>query len=77
MNIQAANTFFNLGVIYSFTVVRAPMSDGCWMITGNGKMGQFTITTVLDAHKCYSSLDSVVKDIERITGRVSSLVVAP
>jgi len=53
------------------------MSDGCWMITGNGKMGQFTITTVLDAHKCYSSLDSVVKDIERITGRVSSLVVAP
>jgi hypothetical protein len=77
MHIQAAKTFFNLGVIHAFTVVRAPMNDGCWMITGNGKMGLFTITTALNSDKCYSSMDSVVKDIERITGRVSSFAISP
>jgi len=77
MNIQSARTFFDLGVIYAFTVVRAPMSQGCWMITGTGKMGSFTISTVLDADKCYTIMDSVINDLVRITGRVSSLAVSP
>lgn len=77
MNIKQAKEYFNLGLIYSFDVVRAPMSGVSWNISISGKMGVLSVETALHSVKNYSCVDSALRDIERIAGRVSSLSVKP
>jgi len=71
MNIKKAREYFELGVIQSFEVFRAPMTTG-WLIQIVGKEGQtWVIQTALGVDKIYASLDTLVGEIQNITGRVT------
>ena len=75
MNIKKAREYFDLGVIQSFEVLRSPMSSG-WLIQVVGREGQtWVIQTALRSDKIYASLDTLIGEIENITGRVTGFTV--
>lgn len=64
---------FNDGAIKRFTAIKAVLTSG-WMIQMDMKDGSKQIVeTARGEQKIYLKLDSLVNDVERITGRVSSL----
>ena len=68
MDIKTATEYFHFGIIRSVKLLRAPMTPDLWMICLDGKMGSLNLETALNAIKYYSSLDTAIRDIERITG---------
>jgi hypothetical protein len=73
MKIATAKEYYELNVLTGFDAVRDPLSHG-WLLSISGKEGRcWTLQTALGATKTYSTLDSVVVEVQRITGRVSSL----
>lgn len=76
MNIKKAKEYFELGVLTGFDAVRDPLKPGNWMLVISGKEGRsWTLHTALGKgkEKTFASLDTLVGEIEEITGRVSSL----
>lgn len=77
MNIKEAKSFFEHGIISQFRAEPAVMGRG-WMLvfckTGGG--GDETFETALGEPRVFSSLDTLVRTVEDIGARVSSLVVA-
>jgi hypothetical protein len=75
MNIKQAREYYDLGVLTKIYLVRDPMTTG-WLLVLEGKEERsWTLQTALGAEKVYSSLDSAVVEVERITNRVSSLTI--
>jgi len=75
MNIKKAREYFELGVIQSLEALRSPMSSG-WLIQINGREGQsWVMQTALGSDKIYASLDTLMGEIEGITGRVTGFTV--
>jgi hypothetical protein len=73
MKINTAKEYYALNVLTGFDAVRDPLSKG-WLLSISGKEGRcWTLQTALGITKSYATLDSLVAEIERITGRVSSL----
>lgn len=74
MQIQQAKEYFELGVVTGFCAVRDPLVSGNWMLVVAGKEGNsWTLQTALGKVKSFASLDTLVKQVEGISGRVTSL----
>lgn len=73
MKIKEAKEYYELGIVTGFDVVRDPMTTG-WLLVVLGKEGRsWTLQTAKGSEKAFSSLDTLVGEIESITGRVSLL----
>lgn len=73
MKIATAKEYFELGVLTGFDAVRDPLTTG-WLLSISGKDGRcWTLQTALGVAKVYATLDSLVTEVGRITGQVSSL----
>jgi hypothetical protein len=77
MQIKQAKEYFELDAITGFDAVRDPEAKKGWLLVVSGKDGRsWTLATALGAPKTYATLDSLASEIERISGRISSLHVA-
>lgn len=78
MNIKTAKDYYRDGLITCIDVLLEPMSDGCYFVSlGNRSTGrQWNLQTALGATKVYSTADSVLKDVQRITGAVHGFSVS-
>lgn len=77
MKIKQAREYFELGVITGFDAVRDPLKPGNWLLVISGKEGRsWTLNTAKNEERSFASLDTLIGDIEDITGRVSSLHIA-
>lgn len=76
MELKQAKEYFGYGVIKSVCLVRDPLITGNWLICLVRSNGDSCgMTTAVKGEKTYSTLDSAMREIERITGRVSSFTV--
>lgn len=77
MQIKQAKEYFELGVVTGFYAVRDPLSAGNWLMVIEGKQGNsWTLQTKLGKEKSFSSLDTLMGQVEDIAGRVSSFKVS-
>lgn len=73
MELKQAKDYWGYGVIESVGLMRDPLMDGNWLICLVRSNGDSCgMTTALKEEKTYSTLDSAMREIERITCRVSS-----
>lgn len=73
MKIKQAKEYYELGVLTGFSTAR-DIAPGCWLLVIEGKEGRsWTLETAQGKPKIFASLDTLVKEVEGITGRVSSL----
>ena len=73
MKLKAAKDYYEMGVLTGFDAVRDPMVPGAWLLAISGKEGHsWTLRTALGKDKSFSSLDTLIGQVEEITGRVSS-----
>lgn len=78
MQIKKAKEYFELGAITGFHAVRDPVQPGNWILSITGKEHRdWTLQTAKNETKSFSSMDSLIKEVERIAGRVSSLKITP
>lgn len=74
MQIKQAKEYFNDGMITGFDAVRDPLMTGGWLLVISGKNGKkWTFQTALGESRSFAKLDTLVGQVEAITGRVSSL----
>jgi uncharacterized protein YecA (UPF0149 family) len=77
MKIKQAKEYFEDGVITGFDAVRDPLKPGAWILSISGKNGKnWTFQTALGETRSFAKLDTLVGEIESITGCVSSLRVS-
>lgn len=77
MKLKQAKEYYEDGMITGFDAVRDPMVSGGWLLAISGKNGKsWTFQTALGEPRSFSKLDTLVGQIETITGRVSSLHVS-
>lgn len=73
MQLRKAKEFYKKGIITGFT---AKKENGGWLLLINGTEERvWPLQTVRDDDKVFSTLDSLEKEIERIAGEVSSLII--
>jgi hypothetical protein len=73
MKLKQAKEYFDLGVLTGFDAVRDPLRPGSWLLSISGKDGRnWTLQTALGHERSFSSLDTLIGQVEDITGRVSS-----
>ena len=76
MKIKQAQDYYDDGVITGFDAVRDPLTSG-WLLSISGKGGKcWTLETALNEQRVFSKLETLIGQIEAITGRVSSLHVS-
>lgn len=74
MKIKEARDYYELGVLTGFDAVRDPLIAGAWILSISGKEGRsWVLETAKGGFKSFSSLDTLVGEVESITGRVSAL----
>lgn len=74
MKIKQAKEYYEDGMITGFDAVRDPMVQGGWLLVIVGKQGKsWTFQTALGEPRSFSRLDTLVGQVELITGQVSSL----
>lgn len=74
MQVKQAKEYFDLGIITGFEIVRVAMGGDVWSLVISGKESRsWTLQTQLGQVRQFASLDTVVKQIQDITGRVTSL----
>ena len=77
MKIKQAKDYYELGVLTGFDAIKDPINEGQWLLVIVGKDGRsWTTQTSLGEPRSYAKLDTLVSDIEWISGRVSSLHVS-
>jgi hypothetical protein len=73
MNIKQAREYYDLNVLTGFEILRDPMTKG-WLLMVIGKEDRsWTLETALGKPKVYSSIDSIVTEVERIVNKVSGV----
>jgi len=73
MKIKQAKEYFELGVITGFSAIK-DIEPGGWLLVVEGKDERsWTLQTALGQPKVFSSLDTLVGEIEKIAGAISSL----
>jgi hypothetical protein len=76
MDLKKAKDYYELDALTGFDIVKDPTTPG-WLLVAIGQEDRFwTMETALKKTKIYSSIDSAMTEIERITGRISSLHVS-
>jgi hypothetical protein len=74
MKINQAKEYYEDGMITGFDAVRDPLTEGGWMLVICGKNERsWDFQTALGEVRIFSKLDTLVGQVESITGRVSSL----
>lgn len=74
MKIKQAKEYYELGVLTSFDVIKDALNPGCWLLVIGGKEDRsWTAHTSLGEVKSYARLETVITDIETISGVVSNL----
>jgi hypothetical protein len=74
MKIKQAKEYYNDGMITGFDAVRDPLTAGAWLLVLNGKADRsWTFQTALGKDRSFSKIDTLIGEVESITGRVSSL----
>ena len=74
MKIKQAKEYYDDGMITGFDAVRDPLSVDGWILVISGKNDRsWTFQTALGGARVFSRLETLVGQIEAITGRVSSL----
>ena len=74
MKIKQAKEYYELDVLTDFDAIRDPLNEGNWLLVIGGKNGRsWTAQTSVGETKSYARLDTLVSDIEAISGRVSCL----
>ena len=77
MKIKQAKEYFELDVLTGFDAIKDPVNDGNWLLVIAGKNGRsWTAQTSLGETKSYARLDTLVSDIEAISGQVGALHVS-
>lgn len=77
MKKKQAIEYFNDGMITGFDAVRDPMVSGCWLLVISGRNGKsWTYQTALGGPRSFSKIDTLIGEIEAVSGRVSSLKVS-
>jgi len=76
MNIKQAKEYYELGIVTGFSVIRDPLTPRGWLLVVVGKDERnWTLKTALGKDKVFASLDTLIGEIEEISGRVSSITV--
>lgn len=76
MQISQAKEYFELGVVTSVVASPYPMGKG-WLLTFEGKEGKrWILETKLGKPKVFASMDTLVGQVEQITGRVRYMSLA-
>ena len=74
MKIKQAKEYYELDVLTDFDAIRDPLNEGNWLLVIGGKNGRsWTAQTSVGETKSYARLDTLISDIETISGRVSCL----
>ena len=74
MKIKQAKEYYEDGMITGFDAVRDPMVSGCWLLVIVGHNGKsWTLQNAFGEPRSLAKLDTLVGQVEAITGRVSSL----
>ena len=74
MKIKQAKEYYEMDVLTDFDAIRDPLHEGNWLLVIGGKNGRsWTAQTSLGEAKSYARLDTLVSDIEAISGRVACL----
>ncbi len=74
MKIKQAKEYFEDGMITGFDAVRDPIVPGCWLLAISGRNGKsWTFQTALGEDRSFSKIDTLISQVEAISGRVSSL----
>lgn len=77
MKVKQAKEYYELGVLTGFHAVRDPLAKGQWLLVVVGKDERsWTLQTALGKEKSYAKLDTLVDEIEAISGRVSAFYVS-
>lgn len=77
MKIKQAKEYYELDVLTGFSAIRDAQNKGSWLLVIEGKEGRsWTAQTSVGDPKSYARLDTLVSDIEAISGGVSSLRVS-
>ena len=70
MKLSQAKEYFDLHLVTGFDVLLEPMQEGCYYLLVKGTVERsWVLDTALGQRKVYASSDSVLRDINRITGR--------
>lgn len=74
MKIKEAKEYFTLGVLTGFDAVRDPVALNSWNLQISGKEGRlWVLETAKGTDKSFASLDTLIGEVESITGRVTSV----
>ena len=74
MKIKQAKEYFEDGMITGFDAVRDPLVPGGWLLCIVGRNDRsWTFQTALGQDRSFSKLDTLIGQVEAITGRVDSL----
>lgn len=77
MKIKQAKEYFQDGMITGFCAVRDPLALSGWLLCVEGLNGRsWTFQTALGEVRSFSSLDTLIGQVEAIAGRVSSLAIS-
>lgn len=76
MKIKQAKEYFDDGMITGFCATRDPLTPACWLLVIEGRNGKsWTFQTALGDARSFAKVDTLVSQVEAITGRVSSLTI--
>jgi hypothetical protein len=77
MKIKQAKEYYELDVLTGFSAIKDPQHEGHWLLVIGGKNERsWTAQTSLGETKSYARLETLISDIETISGRVSELRVS-
>ena len=72
ITVKQAREYYELDAITGISAIRDSKNEGSWLLICHGKKDQtYDIATFRGDWKVYASLDTLVKDVEEISGRVS------
>lgn len=73
MKIKQAKEYFDDGMITGFAAVRDPLVAGGWLLSISGKNGKcWTLDTALGEQRSFAKIETLISQVEAISGRVSS-----
>ena len=78
MQFKQTKDYYQHGIITGFVAIKDGSRPGNWLLSMTGKDDQsWTLKTTREKQKSFVSLDSLIKEVERITGDIESLTINP
>lgn len=73
MNTKKAKEYYELGILTGFDAIRDPLGGGWLLVVVGQDDRSWTMQTARGDEKTYSKLDTLVEEVESITGGFSAL----